>query len=272
MSVKSILSAYSGDASKGSGLKHALLLAKHHDAWITGVLRHGQSKLERTLRSQVPDSYLDAFFQAEKSRFEDVATRFANITAESGWAERSDFVDLDAVSGIALSDFARPFDLVVTGVHSRKENDEHMSANPDLIALRSGRPVVVVPDAYEADGLAEHALVAWDGKRASARALGDAMPYLEEKAQVTILTVGSKTVPGTDFVIRNLERHGIVAKHMVRPRQSSIAHTILATAQELDAKLVVMGAFEHSKFSHDLFGGVTTEVIQDATVPVFLSH
>jgi nucleotide-binding universal stress UspA family protein len=33
-----------------------------------------------------------------------------------------------------------------------------------------------------------------------------------------------------------------------------------------------MGAFEHSKFSHDVFGGVTTDVIGENDVPVLLSH
>ncbi|MCB1357972.1 MAG: universal stress protein [Maritimibacter sp.] len=98
------------------------------------------------------------------------------------------------------------------------------------------------------------------------------MPYLEEKAKVTILSVGSQPVAGTDIVLRNLARHGIDASLVLKPRKKSVAHTILSAADELNAKLVVMGAFEHSKFSHDLFGGVTTEVIQDARVPVFLSH
>lgn len=272
MSIKSILSAYSGDASKGSGLRHALRLAKHHDAWVTGVLRHSQSNLEQTLRSSVPERFLKTFFEAEQARFEEVAERFRAVTAEAGYEDRSDFVDLNAEEGTSLSGFARTFDLVVTGVHSHRENEAHMSANPDLIALRSGRPVVVVPDDYDADGLADHAIVAWDGKRSSARALGDAMIGLENRAKVTVLTVGSQPAPGTDLLLRNLERHGIDANSVLKPRQGPIADTILSVAKDVSAKLVVMGAFEHSKFSHDVFGGVTTDVIQDADVPVFLSH
>lgn len=272
MSIKSILSAYSGDASKGSGLRHALRLAKHHDAWLTGVLRHRQSNLERTLRGSVPKSFLKPFLEAEQARFAEVADRFQSITRDAGFADRSDFVDLNVDEGLSLSEFARSFDLVVTGVHSHTENEAHMSANPDLIALRSGRPVLVVPDGYEAEGLADHALVAWDGKRSSARALGDAMVGLENKAKVTLLTVGSQKAPGTEYLLRNLERHGIDARLALKPRKGAIAETILFTAQEVSAGLVVMGAFEHSKFSHDVFGGVTTDVIEKTDVPVFMSH
>lgn len=272
MSFKSILSAYSGDASKGSGLRYALHLAKHHDAWITGVLRHNQSDLERTLRGSVPKSLLKAFFESEQNRTKEIAQRFNTIASEAGYSERSDFVDLSTQKGASLSSFARAFDLIVTGVHSQLESEAHLSANPDLIALRSGRPVLVVPDGYATQGLAEHALVAWDGKRASARALGDAMSSLEDKATVTLLTVGSKQAPGTDYLLRNLNRHGINARLLLKPKLNSISDTILSAADEISAKLVVMGAFEHSKFSHDVFGGVTTDVIEQAKVPVFLSH
>lgn len=272
MSIKCILSAYSGDAARGSDLRYAALLARHHGAWLTGVLRHYQSDLERTLRGKVPQEFLASFIDAEKARINEVADLFLAIAADTGLADRSEFIDLGTVQGDSLSEFARPFDLVVTGVHSHIENEEHMSANPDLIALRSGRPVLVVPNGYAADSLAERALVAWDGKRSSARAIGDAMSALEEKAEVTVLTVGSEQATGTDFLLRNLERHGIDASLIVKPRQKSIAATILSTAQEVSAKLVVMGAFEHSKFSHDVFGGVTTDVMRNSDVPVFLSH
>lgn len=272
MSIKCILSAYSGDAAKGSGLRQALRLAQHHNAWLTGVLRHSQSDLERTLRGRVPKQFLESFFDAEKTRVEEVAERFEEIVTAAGRAKKSDFVDLSSTKDGSLSQFSRSFDLIVTGSHSHDENEEHMSANPDLIALRSGRPVLVVPDQFAADGLAEHALVAWDGKRSSARALGDAMSSLEEKAKVSLVTVGSEPIPGTDTLLRNLKRHGIDADLILKPRKKSIADTILSTAQEVSAKLVVMGAFEHSKFSHDLFGGVTTDVIRDTDVPVLLSH
>ena len=72
--------------------------------------------------------------------------------------------------------------------------------------------------------------------------------------------------------MRNLKRHGIDAEYRVKKRQGSIANTLLNVADEISAKLIVMGAFEHSKFTHTLVGGVTTDVIAQATVSVFMSH
>ena len=160
----------------------------------------------------------------------------------------------------------------MTGVHSADVGESHLSANPDMIALRSGRPVIVVPNVYESDGLADHALVAWDGKRSSARALGDAMSIPKEKPKVTIVTIGNHETSDKDLLMRNLKRHGIDAEYRVKKRQGSIANTLLNVADEISAKLIVMGAFEHSKFTHTLVGGVTTDVIAQATVSVFMSH
>ena len=33
-----------------------------------------------------------------------------------------------------------------------------------------------------------------------------------------------------------------------------------------------MGAYEHSKFSEDLLGGVTRDILENATLPVLMSH
>ncbi len=102
--------------------------------------------------------------------------------------------------------------------------------------------------------------------------MGDAMSILENKARVTVLCVGKAAPKGTDRLIRNLERHGINVDLVIKPRHHSIGNTVLETTTELDAQLIVMGAYEHSKFSHDLFGGPTTDVISNTKVPVFLSH
>ena len=151
-----------------------------------------------------------------------------------------------------------------------------MAVMPDVLALQSGRPVLIVPDGYEAEALAEHAIVAWDGKRAAARAIGGALSILQDKAKVTVLTVGNvslgEELPGGG-IMTLLERHGINASHLHKNAGArSTARVIEETARDISAKLIVMGAFEHSKFAHDLFGGVTTEILKTASVPVFMSH
>jgi len=271
MQIKSILCAYSGDAARGSGLRHAVKLAQHHDAHLTGVLRHGASMLEGRFGAHMPRKLLDQLHEADTAHIKEIADRFRAAADAGGLGERATFVEIDPTNDGPLSAFAHAFDLIVTGVHTDAANEAHLAANPDMLALKSGRPVLIVPDGYKAEGLSDRALVAWDGKRSAARALGDAMDILAEKSHVTLLSIGG-TPRGTDRMVANMERHGITVDARSVDRQGSIANTILGEAKSDGAKLIVMGAFEHSKFAHDLFGGVTTDVIAKTDVPVFMAH
>lgn len=272
MSFKNILCAYSGEKAQGSGLSHAVKLAKHYDGWLTGIMRHGRPTLERRYAAHIPDDVLKQLRAADDARIEEVSTRFAKTVQQAGLAERSEFIERMPGPDRALSDYARNFDLIVTGVHSDSLSDTHLSANPDLIALHSGRPVVVVPDGYTAHGLANHALVAWDGKRSAARALSDAMGAIEEKGRVTVITIGREDAPDIDVLLRNLARHTVEVDYRLQPRSGSIAQSILRAAEDAKAQLLVMGAFEHSRFSHAVKGGPTTEIMARSDIPLFLSH
>lgn len=250
--IKSNLCAYSGDAAKGSGLRHAIKVAQHHNARVTGFLRQGPSALEQRFGLNIPADLIEKLRQHDRDRTVEIAQRFAKIMAAGGLADRSEFVDIDLHSDGSLSEFAHAFDLIVTGVHSDGAHEAHMSAHPDFLALRSGRPVLVVPDGCEADGLADRVIVAWDGKCAATRAIADAMPILADKSSGTLLSI-RHTPRGTDRMVANLARHGVTVTARTVDAKGSIAKTILAEGKAIDAKLVVMGAFEHSKFSHDPF-------------------
>lgn len=272
MGTRNILCTYNGKDTAISSLRYAIKIAQHHDGWLTGVVRHGRPVLETRFGGQLPSEVIKNMHDIDMARIKEVSDSFTSETAARGLAERAEFVEIEENEDLALGKFARSYDLIVTGIPENEMSATHLTAHPDVIALHSGRPILIVPDDYEKEGLADHAVVAWDGKRSAARALGDAMPVLEEKAKVTVLCVGKSAPDGTDRLIKNLGRHGIDADLIIRPRQHSVGQTILDAARELGAQLIVMGAYEHSKFSHDFFGGATTDVIAGTNVPVFMSH
>ncbi|WP_424987037.1 universal stress protein [Microbulbifer sp. S227A] len=272
MKMQNILCAYNGNDRAVASLRYAIRIASHYDGWLTGIVRHGRPVIESRFSNQLPQEILDRLQDSDAAKIRKISDDFTAETKARGLAERAEFLEITDDKELVLAEVARLYDLVVTGVPSRDIADTHLAAHPDLVALQSGRPVLVVPDAYARDGLADHAIVAWDGKRSAARALGDAMSVLEDKAKVTVLCVGKEAPRGSERLIRNLRRHGINAELLVTPARGSIGQTVLDTTRDIGAQLIVMGAYEHSKFSHDLFGGPTTDVMEHATVPVFLSH
>lgn len=274
MPFRNLLLAFSGDAAFESSLAHAIKLAHHHGAWLTAVMRNGPSAVDR-YGTGLPTALKEQVRQVEAADVAATMALFEQQTRAAGLAERAEFILPEKLGDVAPSALARAFDLIVTGFQAETTGDDPHAAHPDLLALRSGRPVLVVPSGYMAEALSDHVLLAWDGKRAAARALGDAMDVIEGKRALTVLTVGGnppKTPPGGG-VLTHLERHGIEADHLHKAAERrGIAATIKDTADEVGAKLIVMGAYEHSKFAQDVFGGVTHEVMRTARVPVFLSH
>ncbi|MBM9593542.1 universal stress protein [Roseitranquillus sediminis] len=276
MSIKSILAAYSGDAEGSSGLRLAALMARKYDAHLTGVVWHGPSFLESRYRGYLNQEVLGVLRERDAELVGEIRRDFAARVAAEDLGSRSTFLDLTGRSDFNLAACARGYDVVVMGARAAKVGREHFVARPDVVALRSGRPLILVPQDYAVAEINEHALVAWDGKRAAARALGDAMHILETKSRVTVLTVGDRDAlperPGDD-VLALLRRHGIAAEALVRPAgRGGIGRTVLDACAEVGAGLLVMGAYEHSKFSEDILGGVTRDIFDHAQIPVLMSH
>lgn len=188
-------------------------------------------------------------------------------------AGRAEVVVLDQ-NGSGLSEAAGSHDIVVLGAPSDRDREQEFAVGPDGVALRSGRPVLVVPQGHALPAICGTAVVAQDGKRALARALGDAMHILGTKDRVTLVGIGADL--GPDFGLRALQllaRHGIEADLLVRPAGPvRIGRSILSACDELDAGMLVMGAYEHSKFAEDILGRATRDILRHAALPVLMPH
>lgn len=272
MAIKNILCAYNGSSTATESLDYALKLAKHHDAFLTGVVRHSKPVMEARFAAHLPKDVVDTMHKNDANLIAAIAERFAKEAGAAGLSANSEFIEIPDNEDLALGAMARPYDLVVTGVPSDDVSVAHLTAHPDLVALHSGRPVLVVPDSGSSESLASHTLVAWDGGRSAARALGDALAIQENQTRMSVLFVGSDAPNGTEQLLNSLRRHNVTAELVVKPKKASVAQTIVGTAEELGTNFIVMGAYERGKFSHDMFGGPTTDVMRRSKVPVLLSH
>ena len=276
MSIKSILALYSGDAQGSSGLRLAIQMAHKYGAHLTGAVWHGPSLLESRHRRYMSQDVFDMLAHQDSERVTEIRADYEARLASDGAGLGATFLDLPSTAGFSLADCVRGYDIVVMCSRAAEIGREHFTARPDVIALQGGRPLILVPEDYAVAEINEHALVAWDGKRAAARALGDAMHILETKMRVTVLTIGDESSiphPPGDDIMTLLGRHGIEARRLFRPAGGGgVARTILDASAEVGAGLLVMGAYEHSRFSEYLLGGVTRDIFELATLPVFMSH
>ena len=181
----------------------------------------------------------------------------------------------DSAEFIALLTAA---DLVVLGQTS---DDYRLPSGfrPADVVVDSGRPVLVVPYAGEFDAIGRRVLIAWDGSREAARAVHDALPLIAKAELAVVAGVSMREAqaerahPSLDRIVRHLGRHGIQARleDMVASGVP-VAELLLSRAADIDADLIVAGAYHHSQFREALIGGVSRGLLDHATVPVLMAH
>jgi nucleotide-binding universal stress UspA family protein len=174
-----------------------------------------------------------------------------------------------------LGSIARRFDLAVLGQAQR----EHGASEELLIEaalFESGRPLVVVPYIQKNGLKLDRVLVCWDGGRTAARAIADAMPFLERAKAVDVVVVAEERkqeeITGANM-IQHLARHGIRANAKRTAKGDiGIENVILSYAADSGADFLVMGGYGHSRLREFILGGVTRGILASMTLPVLMSH
>jgi len=155
-----------------------------------------------------------------------------------------------------------------------RPDDANQSAIAEAVLFGSGGPVWVFPDT-EAPAHLVAVAIAWDGGRASARAVRDALPILVEADQVTILTADDKPIdgPSADALRDYLEAHDVQAVPVsVRCGEWPVGEALQDAALECGAGLLVMGGYGHSRLREFALGGATRSVLARARLPILMSH
>jgi len=266
MAYKDLLVLLDSELQARQRLLLAADLAERFNAHLVGL--HITVGHETALRSGCSDG--DAKHDL-RALFDDLVGR-RGISAE--WRTGSGFaVDVAAIH-------ARYADLTILG-----QLDPEIAwapivyPRPEDIILATGRPVLVVPYKGTFQQVGSRVLVAWDTSREAVRAINDAMPLLAAASSVTVITVDPKQsreehgdIPGADLAL-HLARHGIEVK--VESAVSDgigIGDILLSRASDLDADLIVMGAYAHSRVRELVLGGATRTVLETMTLPVLMAH
>jgi nucleotide-binding universal stress UspA family protein len=163
----------------------------------------------------------------------------------------------------AIAEAARLNDVVVLSRGQPFVSDVVLrGATPVLVLPRDGAGVLLPPSVV---------CVAWDGGDEAASALRLAVPLLVQAERVHVLTVAEKSggFPICDAV-KYLARHGVKAEIAEIDRGGTVAITLDAALAELQADLLVMGAYGHSRLREFLLGGVTRYFLEDSAGPTLL--
>lgn len=173
---------------------------------------------------------------------------------------------------------ARYADLVVLPLPYGKTRGVEDEAVTEAALFEGMAPVLIVPPSGMPAPQPKRIVVAWNQSREALVAARRAMPFLKRAEMVQIVVVDppahgpERSDPG-GLLCQLLVRHGVHAEVSVLARTLPRVSDVLAQhLRDMDAGLLVMGAYGHSRFREAILGGATRDMLENAQVPVFLAH
>jgi len=139
-------------------------------------------------------------------------------------------------------------------------------------------PVMVLPGDATPGPAPSRVVVAWNESAEAMSAVRRALPLLMAAGAVNVLIIDPQT-HSTDSADPGTELSEMLTRHGVKVEVSILAKTlprvsdmILRHVDDLDADLLVMGAYGHSRFREAILGGATRNLLEQSKVPVLMAH
>ena len=274
--IKDVIVNLSVGAKANSASDYAISLAAALNAHLTGIIFLYGPTMPVSRAGYVPPE-LEVIERHNEAAVKAVRESFTAASTRTGVNAESLTVSASLVSaGDQFGQIARRFDLAVVG----QAEPETKMVEENIIEAAlfdSGGPVTIVPYIQRAPLRLDHIMVCWDGSRAAARAIRDAMPFLRRAGRIEVVNVtnerGKQDQIECADIGAHLAHHGLnVAIKRIPPGDVDVAAVLLSHAADEDIDFIVMGGYGHSRLREFVLGGVTRSMLRTMTVPVLMSH
>ena len=275
--IKDIIVNLSVGEGANAAAEYAVSLAAAFDAHLAGIAFLYDPIVPVSGAGYIPADVIEAQERDNAAAAKAAIDRFVAAGKRAGVAaEPLTLSGSFAGVGDQFGRIARRFDLSIVG-----QAEPGTSAVEEIIAesalFESGRPVIVVPYIQKAPLKLDRVMLCWDGSRAAARAIADAMPLLERAGRVEIVIVANERgkkdeIEGADMGA-HLARHGLnVEVKRTVLGDIDVADVILSHAADAGSDFIVIGGYGHSRLREFVLGGVTRTIFRSMTAPVLMSH
>jgi len=184
------------------------------------------------------------------------------------------FQEATGRADIVIADESRLADLVVFA-EGQPDGDQFGGDALEAAMMTARRPVLIAPRDGFAGKLGGTAVIGWNSSDQAAHAVTAALPFLQAAEKVVVLCIGDDEIdPEQGSRLKAyLALHGVTPEQRFIDRQErTTGQALLEEAQKLDAGLLVMGAYSHSRLRQLLIGGVTRHIRGHASIPVLMAH
>lgn len=195
---------------------------------------------------------------------------FESWAVKQGGAKPPRWIDEEGAVETLVKSWGQRADYIVVGrPNAHAHPTEYDALHAAVFATE--RPVLIMPPAPKVE-FGKTVAIAWRHDKFSLHALLAALRCLSQAEHVHVL-MGYRPGDALPKIPDVLIEHDIDATgHELLIGKEIFGAQLLATAHDLHADLLVMGAFVHSAWHHLLFGGVTKYVLAHADIPVLMRH
>jgi nucleotide-binding universal stress UspA family protein len=269
MSFKTMLVHLDLGGSTRQRLDLAFALADKYDAHLVGFF--GLAPLVVPPTPEGAPLLLATLMDQRRAAARQAAAEFHDKAKKEQYSARSEWHAADDDGFSELKNRAKYADLVIAGQPEPDGSGAPAWFAHELV-MACGRPVLYVPYAGRFEDCGSRVLVAWNGSREAARALEDALPFLQGSRTTEVVTFDGEAGLDPD-IGAHLARHDVKASVGAQPTGGiDVGSAILSRAADQAADLIVMGAYSQSRLRELVLGGATREVFKSMTVPTLMSH
>ena len=215
----------------------------------------------------------EALLADARRRVESLLSQFSLRCAEAGVASKV-LEDTGTPAARILLESQR-YDVIILGQQTYFQFTTQDTPCRTVYEVLKGspRPVVTAPERLGDPG---SVVVAYDGSLQAARALQAFQALgLADGQRVHLVSVHTDAAAATAATERAadfLRLHEVEAERHVVVADGSPARVILDRAVQLNAGLLVMGAYGRSAFVEFFLGSVTRTLLDECPIPMFLYH
>ncbi|OED37441.1 hypothetical protein AB833_23770 [Chromatiales bacterium (ex Bugula neritina AB1)] len=288
MAIKSVLVPLNEGERCFDVLQSAFVVARRFGAHITAVHARQDTASVPFVFSNLTGALKEAVLQETAQASQRVAGKIGERFVAACESAGVEITETGTFSDEVTASFevveGRPVDVLierarlsdVTAIASPQLGVNTVRQTPvgetlESIMLGSGRPVLIVPQKWDARHC-ENAAIGWNESVQSSRALAMTIPWLRMMGNVT-LVVSRERSRRVALVQDYLRTHGIEAGVKILNRgEKSSGEALLDRCREMKADFLVVGGYSRARPRQLLFGGVTRHLMKNTDIVTVMVH
>lgn len=279
MEIKNILLHLDHSAGCINRLDTAFAMARDNDAAISGLFVVPDYVVPSYVEAQISVDLITDVTEKAIARAEVTLGEYRQRADAAGVKFEAQVVEGQVIP--ILREHSKYTDLLMLGQDNPEDPDNASYGLADALLFEGASACMMVPHSGKLAPPGQRVLLTWNASRESARALREALPILKRAETIVVLSSepdegGSDIARGHPHaaeLARFLESHGIeTVSSGISDVDMSASDAILGQAADMNADLIVMGAYGHARLREIILGGVTRDLLKQSPVPLFLAH